>query len=93
MYNKIETKPITKKRYFFRKGYVQLRMEQKVEAREKLIEALKIRSNTYFSSLLNNGILDITIYKYDLVTAIFAEYGITDVWDTMDATYERPHRP
>lgn len=84
MYKEKDLKSITKMRYFFRKGYMQLRLDQKKQARAELIEALNITGRSYFSQLLNHGILDITIYKYNLVTSIFAKYGITDVWETKE---------
>lgn len=82
MYKEIENNPIAKKRYKFRKGYRQLRLEQKDEVKKELMEKLKISSFPYFSSILNNGIVDITIYKYELISDIFRRYGITDIWET-----------
>lgn len=46
------------------------------------MEKLKISSFPYFSSILNNGIVDITIYKYELISDIFQRHGITDIWET-----------
>lgn len=94
MYNKITIPAMTKSRYFFKKGYSQLQVGQKSEARKKLIKALGIKNNSYFSVLLHRGIYDITIYKYNIVTAVFAEYGIKDVWDEqIEANNERVTNP
>lgn len=82
MYDKIETKAIAKKRYSFKKGYLQVTLSQKKEVREKLMSALKISRLTYFSSLLNNGIVDISMTKFEKINAVFSEYNILDVWET-----------
>lgn len=81
MYDKNETKAIAKKRYSFKKGYLQVTLSQKKEVREKLMSALKISRLTYFSSLLNGGIIDISMTKYEKISAVFSEYNIIDIWD------------
>lgn len=45
------------------------------------MSALKISRLTYFSSLLNGGIIDISLPKYEKISAVFGEYNILDVWD------------
>lgn len=42
-----------------------------------------LRRYTYFSHLLNNGIVDITMSKYEVITAILQKYGVTDIWDVV----------
>ena len=91
MYKEIENKAIAKKRYYFRKGYRQLRLEQKDEVKRELMDKLKIGSFPYFSCILNQGIADITVYKYELITDIFRRHGITDIWDT--EPMQNAHRP
>ncbi len=81
MYDKNETNAIAKKRYSFKKGYLQVTLSQKREVRDKLMSALKISRLTYFSSLLNGGIVDISMTKYEKINAVFLEYNILDVWD------------
>ncbi len=56
---------------------------QKDEVRKKLMSALCITRYTYFSHLLNNGIVDITMSKYEVITAILQKYGVTDIWDVV----------
>lgn len=91
MYKENENKPIAKKRYFFRKGYRQLRLDQKDEVKKQLMEKLKIGSFPYFSTVLHRGIADITVYKYELISDIFRQHGITDVWET--EPLENGHHP
>lgn len=81
MYDKIETNAIAKKRYSFKKGYLQVTLSQKKEVREKLMDALKISRLTYFSSLLNKGIVDISMTKFEKINAVFQECNIEDVWE------------
>lgn len=47
------------------------------------MSALCITRYTYFSHLLNNGIVDITMSKYEVITAILQKYGVTDIWDVV----------
>lgn len=81
MYKEIETPAIAKKRYYFKKGYRQVTIAQKDEVRRILMSALNITRYTYFSHLLNNGIVDISMSKYEVITAILQKYGVTDIWD------------
>lgn len=81
MYDKNETKAIAKRRYSFKKGYLQVTLSQKQEVREKLMSALKISRLTYFSYLLNAGIVDISLTKYEAISSVFADYNILEVWD------------
>lgn len=81
MYDKIGKETIAKIRYSFKKGYLQVTIAQKHEVREKLMKVLGITRLTYFSSILNAGIVDISISKYKGISNIFNEYGILDVWD------------
>lgn len=81
MYKEIETPAIAKKRYYFKKGYRQVTIAQKDEVRKNLMSALSITRYTYFSHLLNNGIVDITMSKYEVITHILQKYGVTDIWD------------
>ena len=81
MYKEIETPAIAKKRYYFKKGYRQVTIAQKDEVRRILMSALNITRYTYFSHLLNTGIVDISMSKYEVITAILQKYGVTDIWD------------
>ena len=79
MYKEIETPAIAKKRYYFKKGYRQV--TQKDEVRKNLMHALGITRYTYFSHLLNSGIVDITMSKYEVITDILQRYGVVDIWE------------
>ena len=81
MYKEIKTNAIGKKLYSFKKGYYNLTLADKKEARKKLMKALEIQRETYFSFILNSGIKDITISRYESITEIFHSYGIYDVWE------------
>ena len=81
MYNKTRTSAIAKKRYYFKKGYRQVTIAQKDEVRKNLMDALGITRYTYFSHLLNSGIVDITMSKYEIITDILQRYGAVDIWE------------
>lgn len=80
-YKMIGNKTITRKRYFFEKGYKQVPMDKSDEVRKKIMDGLGIKHISYFSTLLNKGFIDISMYRYEVITEIFSQYGITDVWD------------
>lgn len=84
MYKESESKTIAKKRYSFKKGYLQITIAEKKEFKKKLMKVLQISRPTYFSYLLTNGIANISKDKYDEVSALFNEYNIEDVWTIME---------
>ena len=84
MYKESESKTIAKKRYSFKKGYLQITIAEKKEFKKKLMKVLQISRPTYFSCLLTNGIANISKDKYDGVSALFNEYNIEDVWTIME---------
>lgn len=82
MYKEIEKAAIAKTRYSFKKGFMQVSIGEKDAVRKELMDVLGITGRTYFSTVLNAGILDISISKYQAITNLFARRGITDVWET-----------
>lgn len=82
MYNNDSNHTIAKIRYKFRKGYLQARLADKTELRRELMQALGITRLTYFSVVLNRGIVNISLPKYEAINHIFARRGITNVWET-----------
>lgn len=80
MYNKIRTSAIAKKRYSFKKGYLQVSLEEKDNLKAELLSVLNNPSRSYFSMKLNKGIIDISVTLYTAITAVFNKYGITDCW-------------
>ena len=81
MYKKHRKTAIAKTRYSFKKGYLQVPICEKEQVRDELKNILGITGRTYFSSILNPGIVDISLPKYDLINQAFARRNITDVWD------------
>lgn len=81
MYEENGKKTIAKKRYYFKKGYTQVTLAQKEEVRQQLMSALGISRLNYFSSILNKGIVDISMSKYESINTVFQEYGINEVWE------------
>lgn len=81
MYKKHRKTAITKTRYSFKKGYLQVPIGEKESVREELKTILGISGRTYFSTILNSGIVDISLPKYELINQAFARRNITDVWD------------
>lgn len=81
MYKKDGKTAIAKTRYSFKKGYMQVSIGEKEKLREELKSILGISGRTYFSTILNAGIVDISLTKYELINQAFARRNITDVWD------------
>ena len=82
MYNSVSNLTIAKIRYKFRKGYLQVSLAEKKELRKELMQVLGITRLTYFSFVLNKGIINISLPRYEAINHIFARRGITDVWET-----------
>lgn len=80
MYKKERKTAIAKTRYSFKKGYMQVPIGEKDRVREELKNILGIRGRNYFSTILNAGIIDISLPKYELINQAFARLNITDVW-------------
>lgn len=85
MYNTDSKPTIAKTRYKFRKGYLQVSLADKKELRQELMQVLGISRLTYFSVVLNKGIVNISLPRYEAINHIFARRGITDVWTTEEA--------
>lgn len=85
MYNNLANLAIAKTRYSFRKGYMKVSLEDKNDVRQEIMYLLGITSLTYFSRVLNDGIVNIRLPHYEAITHIFARRGITDVWTTEEA--------
>ena len=81
MYKENTTKAIAKKRYSFRKGYLQVTLKDRDELREELKKILRITQRSYFYNVMNNGIIDISLPRYEAINQAFARRNITDVWD------------
>lgn len=82
MYNNVGKSTIAKIRYRFRKGYLQVSLADKNEVRQELMQALGTQDKAYFSQLMNGGIVNISLPRYESINHIFARRGITDVWET-----------
>ena len=82
MYNSDSISTIAKIRYKFRKGYLQVSLAEKKELRQELMQVLGISRLTYFSVVLNKGIINISLPRYEAINHIFARRGITDIWET-----------
>ena len=85
MYKNYRKTTIAKIRYKFRKGYLQVSLAEKNEVRKELMQALGTLDKAYFSQLMNGGIVNISLPRYEAITHIFARRGITDVWTTEEA--------
>ena len=84
MYNKTVIPAIAKKRYSFKKGYLQVSLADKDKLKAELSSVLNNPSRTYFSKKLNKGIIDISVTLYDAITDVFGKYGISDCWTIED---------
>ena len=81
MYKKRVTATIAKKRYSFRKGYLQVTLKDRDELREELKRILRITQRSYFYNVMNSGITDISLPRFEAINQAFARRNITDVWD------------
>ena len=84
MYNKTRTCAIAKKRYSFKKGYLQVSLEEKDKLKNDLKVVLNNTSRSYFSKKLNSGIIDISVTLFTAITNVFQKYAITDCWTIED---------
>lgn len=82
MYNNLSKTSIAKTRYRFRKGYLQVTLSDKKEVQRELMQVLGTADRAYFPQLLNKGIVNISLPRYEAINHIFARKGITDVWET-----------
>ena len=81
MYKENTTKAIAKKRYSFRKGYLQVTLKDRDELREELKNILRITQRSYFYNVMNSGIIDISLPRFEAINQAFARHNITEVWD------------
>jgi len=65
--------------YSFQKGWYQLRQHQVAEARNKIMAKFGITTRMAFLKRLNGKTMGMQAER-DAIEAIFAEYGITEVW-------------
>lgn len=69
----------TKNKFSFRKGWKQLKQMDLVPVRTRIIEALNLKYVSSFYPRLN-GESEPKMSEAQAIEAIFAEYGITDIW-------------
>lgn len=65
--------------FSFKKGWNQLRHGDVEQARNKLMDALRLTSTPPFYQRLN-GKVEPKVTEAEAIERIFAEYGITEVW-------------
>ena len=92
MYKDFVTKAIAKKRYSFRKGYLQVTLKDRDELREELKNILRITQRSYFYSVMNSGIVDISLPRFEAINQAFARRNITDVWDITELQSSQPEK-
>ncbi|NMB82066.1 MAG: hypothetical protein GYA14_09640 [Ignavibacteria bacterium] len=68
-----------KYKHGFNRGYIQLRQCDVKQAKQELKEALYIYNEVSFRKY-RYGAINIKALQADRVTAVFAKYGITDIW-------------
>lgn len=66
-------------KFSFKKGWNQLQNGQTKEVKAKIIEALNLKFTTSFYPRLN-GTIEPKFSEAKAIEAVFAEYGITDIW-------------
>ncbi len=80
MYKKQPKTAIAKTRYSFKKGWSQISIGEKKKVEGELRKALNINGGTYFSTILNRGIYDISVPRYEAINEVFNKRGITEIW-------------
>jgi hypothetical protein len=71
------------KKKSFMKGWMHVQQGQVKEVRKALMDALKI--SAYASWYLRlRGKYDFRVSEVESITNVFANYGITDVWDDIE---------
>lgn len=65
--------------FSFKRGYEQLAQKDVKDFREKLCERLGIKDATIYRKMSGN--VDLRMSEGRIIEELFAEYGITDVWD------------
>jgi len=65
--------------FSFKKGWNQLKNGQTKEVKSKIIKALDLKFTTSFYPRLN-GEVEPKLGEAKAIEAVFAEYGITDIW-------------
>lgn len=65
--------------FSFQKGYQQLQLKDHEDARRKIMKALSLKSLQGFRYRLI-GTYEPKVSEKEAIEAIFAEYGITDIW-------------
>ena len=63
----------------FNRGYEQLSVKDEQQARVELLDALGVSSRVSLASY-RNGVIEPKASRAAAIEAIFAKYGITDVW-------------
>lgn len=66
-------------RYSFQKGYNQIKLQDKNIVKRKIMRALKITTPPSWYQRLN-GNIEPRVSEAKAIEAIFAKYGIKDVW-------------
>ncbi|MBQ9475187.1 MAG: hypothetical protein IJU69_02900 [Bacteroidales bacterium] len=66
-------------KFSFKKGWNQLLNWQTKEVKAKIMAALNLKFSTSFYPRLN-GTIEPKLGEAKAIEAVFAEYGITDIW-------------
>lgn len=66
-------------KYSFKKGYEQLQLKDVELVREKIMNALNIKTLQGFRYRLA-GVYEPKVSEVESIEKIFGEYGITDIW-------------
>ena len=70
---------MSKELFSFIKGWMQLRQIDTEAVKARIMEALGITTRTSWSNRLN-GHIEPKVSEVRAIEAIFADYGITDIW-------------
>lgn len=66
-------------KFSFKKGWSQVQQREVATVREKLMEALNLKTRMAFLNRVN-GLVEPKISEHEAIERIFKEHGIKDVW-------------
>lgn len=75
------------KRFSFQKGFSQVRQRDVSEVKAKIMRALNIKTRASWKYRLD-GTIEPKVSEASAIEAIFAEYGITEIWGEYESECE-----
>ena len=68
-----------KKRFYFKKGWRQVRKQDRLSVKMEIMQALNIESEITFNQRMKARVIP-NVIEWEEITRVFAKYGIKDCW-------------